>query len=86
MENFNNHILNSANLINNYNKIKKHVGTNVKVCAMVKANAYGHGLKDVCIALKHADFFGVASCFEAKQIRKFNKQTCRCVYYMRCWK
>ncbi len=75
MENFNNHILNSANLINNYNKIKKHVGTNVKVCAMVKANAYGHGLKDVCIALKHADFFGVASCFEAKQIRKFNKQT-----------
>ncbi len=75
MENFNNYILDSNILKNNFNQIKNLVGTNVKVCAMVKADAYGHGLKDVCKALKNADFFGVASALEAKHIRKFNKTT-----------
>ena len=76
MESFSNYIVNISNLKHNLKSIKNKLKPNVKVCAMVKANAYGHGLKDVCIALKHADFFGVASCFEAKQIRKFNKIRC----------
>ena len=75
MENFNNYILDLNRLKNNYNQIKSYVGNNVKVCAMAKADAYGHGLKDVCKAIKHADFFGVASVFEAKEIRCFNKHT-----------
>lgn len=75
MENFNNYIVNLSNLKNNFNEIKQCVGANVKVCAMVKADAYGHGLKDVCNVLVGADFFGVASVFEAKKIRKFNKFT-----------
>lgn len=75
MENFNNHILNAGYLKNNYSQIKNYVGASVKVCAMVKADAYGHGLKDVCKALKGVDFFGVASAYEAKHIRSFNKHT-----------
>lgn len=75
MENFNDHIINKCNLKSNYNQIKNYVGNKVKVCAMVKADAYGHGIKDVCKALSNADFFGVASAMEAKNIRKFNKRT-----------
>ena len=46
------------------------------LCAMVKANAYGHGVKIVCETLKDiANFFGVATVGEAKEIRKFNKTT-----------
>ena len=75
MENFNNYIVNLSYLKSNFKQIKKLVGKNVKVCAMVKANAYGHGVKDVCKALRGVNFFGVASAFEASQIRKFNKKT-----------
>lgn len=73
MESFNNYIVNLSNLKFNFKQIKSCIGPNVKVCAMVKADAYGHGLKDVCKALYGADFFGVANVVEAKQIRKFNK-------------
>ncbi|MBO5309953.1 MAG: alanine racemase [Clostridia bacterium] len=46
------------------------------VCAMVKANAYGMGLKRVCkTLLGKAKFFGVATLEEALSIRKFDKQT-----------
>lgn len=75
MENFNNYIINLTYLKNNYNQIKNYVGKKVKVCAMVKADGYGHGVKEVCKALNNADFFGVASAHEAKEIRKFNKHT-----------
>ena len=75
MESFNKYVVNLSHLKFNYKQIKNCVGKNVKVCAMVKANAYGHGLKDVCKALSGADFFGVANVIEAKQIRKFNKTT-----------
>lgn len=61
--------LNIDALCENYDLIKKQCGK--KVCAMVKADAYGHGLRDVCLALQsRADFFGVATIFEAKKIRR----------------
>ena len=41
-----------------------------KVLAMVKANAYGHGLLVVASALKEADGFGVADLSEALQLRQ----------------
>lgn len=75
MESFNSFIINLSNLKSNYNQIKNCVGNNVKVCAMVKADAYGHGLVDVCKTLSFADYFGVANVLEAKIIRKFNKKT-----------
>ncbi len=76
MLNYSNFNLNLSNLRNNINIIKNHTGKNVLFCAMVKANAYAHGLKNICQALKgQADFFGVATLGEAKAIRKFNKST-----------
>lgn len=75
MINFSDYILNISNLKYNLKAIKGKVGLGVKVCAMVKADAYGHGIKDVCKALKGVDFFGVASVYEAMQIRKFDKYT-----------
>ena len=61
--------LNVDALCENYNLIKNACGK--KVCAMVKADAYGHGLKDVCLALQsQVDYFGVATIYEAKKIRR----------------
>ena len=61
--------LNVDALCENYNLIKNACGK--KVCAMVKADAYGHGLKDVCLALQsRVDYFGVATIYEAKKIRR----------------
>ena len=45
-----------------------------KICAVVKANAYGHGMREVALALKgHVDFFGVSSIDEAKALEKIVK-------------
>jgi len=57
------------NLIN----IKKHVGQNVKVCAMVKADAYGHGLipiSKVAQKSKMVDYLGVATIEEGVTLRQ----------------
>lgn len=41
-----------------------------KICVMTKADAYGHGLQSVALTLKNeADYFGVATIYEAKQLR-----------------
>lgn len=61
-------IINKDNLIYNLNKCKK-IFPNI--CAMVKANAYGHGDVKIVEALKkHINFFGVASAKEALALRK----------------
>lgn len=46
-----------------------------KIMAMVKANAYGHGLMTVATTLQEADALGVASIEEALLIRKMGIQT-----------
>ena len=43
--------------------------TGGKCMPMVKANGYGHGMDNVCYALRNADAFGVASIEEAMEIR-----------------
>ena len=46
------------------------------VCAMVKANAYGLGVKNVCTTLLgKVKYFGVANLSEALTIREFDKIT-----------
>ena len=43
-----------------------------KVCAMVKANAYGHGVKEVVEHLRDkVEYFGVCSQAEALEVRRF---------------
>ena len=53
----------------NLNRVKQLAPT-AKIVSMVKANAYGHGVKDCLAALKDSDAFGVACVEEALEIRK----------------
>lgn len=47
----------------------KRLASNQKILAMVKADAYGHGIAEVLPGLKQADALGVACLEEALQIR-----------------
>lgn len=57
-------------LIHNFNIIKQ--TANTKVCAVVKANAYGHGVDIVAPLLQQAgaDFFAVSNIEEALKLRE----------------
>jgi alanine racemase len=67
-------ILSTENLLHNLKVIKGHA-PNSKVIAMVKANAYGHGLRSVSARLEnHVDMLGVASIDEALALRKVGIQ------------
>lgn len=68
---FNKFIISKKNLLDNLNLIKSHTN-NKKICAMVKANAYGVGdIEVVKILNGHVDFFGVSNLYEAKRISKY---------------
>ena len=63
-------VLSTENLLHNLEVIKKQSG-NRKVIAMIKANAYGHGLRSVAMRLDgKVSSFGVASVDEALALRK----------------
>jgi alanine racemase len=64
--------MSSINLIHNI-KIIKQKAKSAKIIAAVKANAYGHGLKDAAFRLeKYVDMLGVAFIDEAIFLRKNN--------------
>jgi len=58
-------------IVHNYNVIRSRIGTGVRLMAMVKSNAYGHGAVPVARVLQHAgaDCFGVANVEEAVELR-----------------
>lgn len=60
-----------ATLRQNFRTVQKHVGPNVTVCAVVKADAYGHGAVDCSRALEieGARWLGVTSLDEAIPLR-----------------
>lgn len=63
-------ILSTENLLHNLSVIKEMVKP-AKIIAMVKANAYGHGIRSVALRLdKYVDMLGVASIDEALALRK----------------
>lgn len=63
-------LINKKNLIHNLQIFKKYSDGNVKVAAVVKANAYGHGLAEtVEILEKETDFFIVDNKNEALAVR-----------------
>lgn len=67
-------ILSTENLLHNL-KVIKGKAPQSKVIAMVKANAYGHGLRSVSSRLeKYVDMLGVASIDEALALRKVGIQ------------
>ncbi len=53
----------------NLNRVKQLAPT-ASIVSMVKANAYGHGVKDCLAALDQSDAFGVACLEEALEIRE----------------
>ncbi len=64
-------VINSLQLLKNFRGIKRVVGINTKICAMVKANAYGHGVEEIVNDLYgKIDYFGVSNINEALFIRK----------------
>ena len=63
-------ILSSENLVHNINKIKD-LSHNKSIMAIVKANAYGHGIRSTALRIeKHVDSLGVASIEEGLALRK----------------
>ena len=63
-------VINSENLLNNVSVIRSKIGTKTKICAMVKADAYGHDAKVVAKLLKNVvNYFGVANIQEAIELR-----------------
>lgn len=63
-------ILSTENLLHNLSIIKQQ-SPQSRVIAMVKANAYGHGIRSVALRLeKQADALGVASIDEALSLRR----------------
>lgn len=59
-------------IVHNYREVRRLVGSQVKIMAVVKANAYGHGAVEVAKSLVRAgaDCFGVANMNEAVQLRE----------------
>ncbi len=67
-------LLSTKNLIHNVQIIKSKIGT-TGIIAMVKANAYGHGIRSVSMRLEpYVSMFGVASIDEAIILRKVGIQ------------
>ena len=73
MKYFSNKIINAKQLVQNYKMLKQM--SNKKICAVVKANAYGHNAKVVVKILGGiCDFFAVQNLYEALEIRKVNSK------------
>ncbi len=67
--------ISKANLLHNFRLLKKHAPRGTKVAAVVKANAYGHGLPEVVQTLEHdADCFQVNSVSELRTVRLLTKK------------
>jgi alanine racemase len=68
-------ILSTENLIHNAAVIRG-LSSGAKITAMIKANAYGHGLRAVALRLeKHVDSLGVSCIEEALALRKVGVKT-----------
>jgi len=64
-------------IAHNFKEVRRLVGNRVKIMAIVKANAYGHGMVEVSrlLAKAGAAYIGVATVDEALALRKNNIKT-----------
>ena len=62
------------NIIHNLRQFRKRVGKRVEIMAVVKSNAYGHGIREVAkiVSQNGADWLGVNSLEEGLLLRKIN--------------
>lgn len=65
-------VVNLDAIVNNIKVAKRNLNVGTKLCAVVKANAYGHGAIPVAIACIEAgvDYFAVALVQEAVELRE----------------
>lgn len=67
--------IDGAALRHNVAAVRAHIGKPVAVMAVVKADAYGHGLREVVKAVAHdVECFGVASLMEAEVVRSVHAE------------
>ncbi|OQY06166.1 MAG: alanine racemase [Planctomycetales bacterium 4572_13] len=66
----------SQNLLGNVRKLKGLCPAKTKFCAVVKANAYGHGISEIVNILKQdgVDMFAVATFYEALHVATMTQQ------------
>ena len=70
---YSNKIINKKQLLQNFNILKSK--SNKNICAVLKANAYGHDAKQICKILKsHCKFYAVHNLHEAIELRKIDKE------------
>lgn len=77
--------INLDHILHNYNGAKALTEDGTKVCAIIKANAYGHGSIEVAKHLEKngCDYFGVATFSEALELRQAGiKQNIMCLAYI----
>lgn len=68
-------LINKSNLISNIKTLRE-IGKNKEICVMVKAEAYGHGAKEIVSILnEEINFFGVSNQSEAEEIREVTNKT-----------
>ncbi len=76
--------INLKNLTENFYFFRKKLHQSVLIAAVVKANAYGHGLKEVVSALRErADYFIVATFEEALLTREHTERPVLCLSPLR---
>ncbi len=67
--------ISKENLLHNFGVFRSVVNPKTKILSVVKANAYGHGLKQVVSVLDgKTDYFGVNDINELRILRKFSKK------------
>lgn len=75
--------INKENLLHNFNQFRSLVYPDTKIISMVKANAYGHGLKEVVKILKdHTDLFAVDDIEELRELRKYTRKPTLVIDYV----
>ena len=76
-----------AHLRHNFGAVQRHLGPAVTVCAVVKADAYGHGAVECAVALENegASWLGVTSLDEAIPLRDAGIQ-CRILLMTGFWR
>ena len=63
-------------LVSNLRNLKQHLGLSQQVMAVVKANAYGHGLLETAKALAgEAEYLGVSNLYEALELKEHGIET-----------
>ena len=66
--------LDAAAAEHNVRQLRRGLGKHTSLCAVVKANAYGHGVREMAGLLPSADWLGVNSLEEALELRGFGEQ------------